>query len=470
MNAEDLCFLPATELAVEISSRNVSPVEVITTVIERIERLEPKINAFSAFTPDRALEDARAAEEAIQRGDALGPLHGVPVTIKDLADVAGLPSERGSWTMRGNVASTDSPFVSRLRAAGAIILGKTTTSEHGWKGVSQSPLTGITSNPWRLGFNAGASSAGAGAGAAAGFGPLHQGSDGAGSIRMPAHFSGVFGLKPTFGRVPNVPVKNNDQTSHTGPMTRTVADSAAMVGVMAGPHPHDHYSLEAAPADYLGQLDGGIKGLRIAFSADLGHARVDANVAEVVARAARVFADVGADIDAAVTPFGPRGPELVRFFWAAHELGLAHYLPEFGHQMDPGLVACIKSAEAGTASDYIRMRAEKLKYVAEIHGFFDEWDLLVTPAVSVAAFPADRLTPEHWPEHSWDWLSWAEFSYPFNLSSNPAAVVPAGFTDEGLPVGLQIVGRRFDDLTVLKAARAFEQALPWASHRPPLGA
>ncbi|MCB1740211.1 MAG: amidase, partial [Gammaproteobacteria bacterium] len=398
--------------------------------------------------------------------------HGVPVTIKDLADTAGIPTERGSWIHKGEIPARDTPLVTRLRDAGAIVLGKTTTSELGWKGVSHSPLTGITSNPWKLGFNAGASSAGAGAGAAAGYGPLHHGSDGAGSIRMPAHFCGVFGIKPTYGRIPNVPVRNNDQSSHHGPLTRRVEDAALMLRIMAGPHPLDHYSLEAGPADYMARLHEPMRPLKVAFSPDLGHARVDPDVAELVARGvsaveALVHGD-GGGLEPASTPFGPEGPELVRFFWAAHELPMAAYLPEFESRMDPGLVACVRAARDYSALDYLDMRERKHQYVAAVHEFFEHFDFLLTPAVSVAAFPADRLQPEHWPQHEWDWLSWAEFSYPFNFSGNPAAIVPVGFTEAGLPVGMQIVGRRFDDLGVLQLAARFEQACPWIQHRPAL--
>ena len=348
-----------------------------------------------------------------------------------------------------------------------MVLGKTTTSEFGWKGVSQSPLTGITSNPWRAGYNAGASSAGAGAGAAAGYGPLHQGSDGAGSIRMPAHFCGVFGLKPSYGRVPNWPVPNNDQTSHVGPLTRTVADAALMLEAMAGPHPWDHTSLEAPPEPYPLRLGGHIRALRVAFSPDLGHARVDPQVAELVAAAVKVFStELGCQVEEVSPSFGPEGPELIRFLWAAHEQAYAPLLDEWGDRMDPGLVACIRAGMGHGMEDYLDMRARKLDYVAQVHGAFEQCDLLLTPSVSVAAFPADRLQPEHWPQHAWDWLMWAELSYPFNFSGNPAASVPCGFTDDGLPVGLQIVGPRFADLAVLQAAAAFEQVRPWADKRP----
>ena len=467
MTDQDLCFFPATLLVQMIRAKQVSPVEVMQAIINRVERLEPKINAFAYFDGDRALDRAKVAEAQLARGEAQGALFGLPVTIKDLAVTGDMPTERGSWIEKGNQPDTDAPFVQRLKMAGAIPLGKTTTSEFGWKGVSQSPLTGITHNPWAHGLNAGASSAGAGAAAAAGYGPLHQGSDGAGSVRMPAHFCGIFGLKPSFGRVPNWPVPSNDQTSHIGPMTRTVADSALMMETISGPHPWDHYSLESPPSPYVRKLDGAsVKGLRVGWSSNLGHARVDSDVAALAEAGAKVFENMGARVEEVTPSWGPQGPELIRFFWAAHELGYQKFLPEWRDKMDPGLVACIESAANHSAADYVAMRARKLAYVEAIHRFFEDYDLLLTPAVSVAAFPADRLMPEDWPDHPWDWVQWAEFSYPFNMSHNPAASIPCGFTEKGLPVGLQIVGPRMRDLAVLQASAAFEAASPWADRVP----
>ena len=469
MSDTDLCFKPATELADALHAKKVSAVEITTAVLNRVDRLEPKLNAFAYVAAEEAMEAARAADRTLASGQPVGPLHGVPVTIKDHEAVRGMQLEYGTWLRKGEVAAADNAMVARLRAAGAVILGKTTSPEFGWKGVSEGPLTGITHNPWKHGLNAGASSAGAGVGAAAGYGPLHQGSDGAGSIRMPAHFSGVFGLKPTYGRVPQSPVAPSDGTVHLGPLTRSVADAALMLRTMAGPHPDDHTSLEAPPADYPRHLHDRPRAPRIAYSADLGHARVDPEVADLVARAVGAFeSELGWRVQAVKTPWGPRGPELARFFWPAHFQRHADRIPEMRERMDPGFVACIEAGRHITMADYQKMRLVKYAYCAEIHRFFADWDFLLTPAVSVAAFPAELLQPAHWPQHPWDWLSWAEFSYPFNLSGNPAASVPCGFTKEGLPVGLQIVGRRFDDLGVLQMSAAFESARPWASKRPPL--
>jgi aspartyl-tRNA(Asn)/glutamyl-tRNA(Gln) amidotransferase subunit A len=469
MSDEDLCFATVATLRALLDSREISAVELAEVVLRRMESLEPTLNGMSTVTADLAMAQARQADArpATDRGGDDVPLSGIPVTIKDLHMVAGYPVQSGSRIFADRIAEADSPFVARLKDAGAVILGKTTTPEFGWKGVSESPLTGITSNPWRAGYNAGASSSGAGVGAAAGYGPLHQGSDGAGSVRMPAHFCGVFGLKPTYGRIPNWPVPNNDQGSHVGPITRTVGDSAAMLKVMAGPHHLDHTSLEADPADYPGRLESTLQGRRIAFSPDLGHARVDPEVARLVADAVRAFEDMGCQVEEVTPDFGTLGPELGRFFWCAHEQVMGCYVEEHEAVMDPGLVACIREGEGTTVVDYLRMRERKYRYVNQIHSFMENWDLLLTPAVSVAAFPADQLQPDHWPAHAWDWLRWAEFSYPFNMSGSPAASVPCGMTAGGLPVGLQIVGKRFDDLGVLQASAAFEAMRPWAFARDP---
>ncbi|MEJ0018666.1 MAG: amidase family protein [Acetobacteraceae bacterium] len=468
MDSETLAFTPAVQLAEMIRQKKLSPVEVMTALLARIEALNPRVNAFAHLDADAAMAGARQAETALMKDGRIGRLHGIPVTIKDLAITKDMPTQMGSKIFAGNRPSEDTPFVTRLRDEGAIVIGKTTTSEFGWTGVSRSPLTGITHNPWKYGYNTGASSAGAGAAAAAGFGPLHQGSDGAGSVRMPSHFSGVFGLKPMFGRVPYHPVGAGDYTSHVGPMTRTVADSALMLGVMAGPHPLDHTTCEAGPADYLTRLGEGVRGKRIAYSPDLGHARVDPDVAALVKAAADRFTELGATVEEVKTPWAAPGPELIRFFWAAHQTHLVQHLAKWEAEMDPGLVACVKAGSDFRVSEYQAMRVRKLAYIAAIHRWFEDWDFLLTPAVSVAAFPAEKLMPDHWPQHDWDWLSWAEFSYPFNMSWNPAASVPCGFTAEGLPVGLQVVGRRFDDLGVLQAAAAFEQVQPWADKRPKL--
>ncbi|RVT98607.1 amidase [Rhodovarius crocodyli] len=470
MHFDEIGYLGVTELHALYKARKLSPVEVAQAVLARIERIEPNVNAMMRLTPEHALEAARRSEAVFRQCDTPRLLEGIPVTIKDLQHTKGVQTDFSTVIMQGTIPDVDAPCVSRLLSAGGMMMGKTTSAaEWGWKGVSQAPISGITHNPWGKGLNAGASSSGAGVAAACGYGPLHQGGDGAGSIRMPAHFSGVYGLKPTHGRVPNWPVSNNENATHMGPLTRTVEDAALMTQAMAGPHPWDFTSLEAPPQDYASQLRAAtMKGKRIAYSRDLGHARVDPEIAEAVEKAVKVFEEMGAIIEEVTPAWGPLGPELARFFWPATFSSRIESLPEFESGMDPGFVAMIKFASGFTTPQFMQMRSRRFAYIQQIHEFMEGYDFLLTPAVSVAAFPADRLQPAHWPQHEWDWLMWAEFSYPFNWSGSPAASVPCGFTPAGLPVGLQIVGRRFDDLGVLQASAAFEEARPWADKRPPL--
>jgi aspartyl-tRNA(Asn)/glutamyl-tRNA(Gln) amidotransferase subunit A len=470
MTDTDLCYTPATELAAMIRAKTLSPVELMRAVLARIETLNPTLNAFCTLVADAALTDARAAEAAVMRGAAGGPLHGVPFSIKDLALTQGIRTMSGSHIFATRVPDVDAPFVTRLRAAGGIMLGKTTTPEFGWKGIGDSPLTGSTRNPWDTAMTTGGSSAGAGAAAAAGLGPLHHGSDGAGSIRIPAAFCGVFGFKPSYGRVPQFPVSNNDYSTHNGPLTRTVADAALMLSVMAGPDEMDRTSLPDAPADYVGRLRADVRSLRVAFSPDLDTLRVDPDVAAIVRDAARVFETLGCVVDEVKAGFAD-SYEMIRMMWNAHEAGnYARHLPQWRDRMDPGLVEAIEDGLRYSVVDYIDMRGRKLAYWDSVRPLFERYDLLLTPSLSVAAFPVGRINPEHWPQpgNTWDWMAWASFSYPFNFTGQPAASVPSGFTAAGLPIGLQIVGRRFADLTVLQASAAFEEARPWAGRRPSL--
>jgi aspartyl-tRNA(Asn)/glutamyl-tRNA(Gln) amidotransferase subunit A len=466
MTPTDLGFKPATELAALIRSKKLSPVELTKAVLERIERLNPKLNAFVTVTADLAMDAAKKAEQTVMKGGALGPIHGIPFSIKDLALTAGVPTKSGSFIHEKSVPTVDAPFVRRLKEAGGVMLGKTTTPEFGWKAIGDSPLTGSTRNPWNPAMTTGGSSAGAGAAAAVGLGPLHQGSDGAGSIRVPSAFCGIYGFKPTYGRVPMWPTSNSDSTSHTGPMTRTVADAALMMTVMAGPDDWDRTSIDGPVPDFVGRLHDGIKGLRVAWSLNLDRLTVDPEVATVVKQAVVAFQSLGCSVEEVKTGFG-ESDEIIRCMWNSHLAGnYSQYLKEWRDRMDPGLVASIEDGLRYSAADYVAMRGRKLAWWDTVRPLFEKYDLLLTPTVSVAAFPVGRINPEHWPQHPWYWLGWAGFSYPFNFTGQPAATCPAGFTPSGLPVGLQIVGRRFADLTVLQASAAFERMRPWEQKRP----
>lgn len=464
MKNQDLLYTSAVDLLTAYRDRTISPVEVTKAILDHVETTNPTLNAFAQFAPERALDDARRAEGLWGSGEDSKPLLGVPVTIKDTVGMRDMPPRSGSMTTAAAKVARDVPVAQRLIDAGTVILGKTTTSEFGWSGVSWCPQTGKTHNPWKLDTNAGASSAGAGAAAAAGYGPLHQGGDGAGSIRMPAHFCGIYGLKPTYGRVPISPVALSDLTATVGPMTRSVADAALMLDVMAGDHPADFTTLPKPAYSYYERLGERPSVRRIAYSADLGHARVDPEVAEISLAAAQDLArELGCELEIVTPEWGPKGPDIERLLWAAHMTRAEPNLAKWESQMDPGLVACIKDGIGITMSQYMAGKARKYEYVTEIHRWFEDYDLLLTPAVSIAAFPLPDLIPHDWPQHSWDWLQWAEFSYPFNLSGSPAASIPAGLNKAGLPVGLQIVGRRLDELTVLQASARFESIRPFTT-------
>jgi aspartyl-tRNA(Asn)/glutamyl-tRNA(Gln) amidotransferase subunit A len=459
---DDLATASAVEMAAMVRERRASPVEITDAVLARIAACEPRLNAFVALDAERARAAARAAEEAVMRGATLGPLHGVPATIKDIQAVEGLPTRRGSRLSDPTPARADAPLVARLRAAGAIILGKTTSTENGWTAVSHNPLTGTTHNPWAHGMTSGGSSSGAAALCGAGCGPLHLGTDGAGSIRLPAHFCGAVGFKPSYGRVPYAPHPNNGALSHAGPITRSVADAALMFSVMAGPHPLDHTTLGDT---FAGEVPpGGVRGLRIAYSPDLGHARVDPEVAALVEAAVRALEVAGATVEQVTPPWGPEGPALERAMWGG---AYRPFLPKDAAEaarMDPGLVACTEAYRDFSFMDGHAAMGRRFAYAAAVNDWFGTagFDLLATPSASVAAFPVGLQRPPHWDHHDWDWLVWAEFSYPFNLSHGPAISVPCGLTAAGLPVGLQLAGPRLADSLVLQAAAGFLAAQPFA--------
>lgn len=465
----DVARMTAVAMADLIRRGQLSPTECTVAVLDRMAEWIPALNPFVDFDPEGALIQARAATDALRHGAEVGPLHGVPVTIKNIQAVRGFPTMRGSRLASTEPASTDAPLVSRLRRAGAIVVGTTTMPEQAWKATSDSTLTGATHNPWLHGRTAGGSSSGAASLAGAGCGPLHLGTDGAGSIRVPAHFCGAVGFKPTYGRVPYVPVPNNASLSHAGPITRSVRDAALMTSVMSGPHKLD---LTTLPGTLTADVPtGNLDGIRIAFSPDLGHARVDPEVARIVQRAMAAFTLAGARVELATPAWGPEGPDIIRALWGVDVLGFLPRDEATAAQMDPGLVACACEFQHLSAIESLAATGRRLEYAAKINAWFPDegWDLLVTPSASVTAFPVGRLQPESWPQHPWDWISWAEFSSPFNCSHGPAISVPCGLSNEGLPVGLQIAGPRLSDELVLRVAAAFLEVQPFDEWPNPPG-
>ena len=457
----DAAHLTATEMLAGFRSGHLSPVEATEAVLTRIEKADPAVNAYCLVTADEALTAARGSAERWRRGEPRGLLDGVPISIKDVLLTRGLPTLRGSHTIDpGGPWPDDSPAVARVREHGAIPVGKTTTPELGWKGVTDGPLTGITRNPWDPSRTPGGSSGGAAAAVALGMAPLALGTDGDGSVRIPAGFTGVFAHKPTYGRVPHFPASPFGTLAHVGPITWSVADAELLLRSISEPDSRDWSALpppaETPPPD--------IRSLRIAFSPTLGFASVDPEVAALVAGAASVFADLGARVDA-VDPGFNDPVEAFHVLWFAGAAKSVDALsPERRAELDPGLREICELGERYSAVDYLTATACRMELGRIMGRFHEEYDLLLTPTLPIPAFEAGREVPVDWPEPRW--TSWTPFTYPFNMTQQPAASVPAGFTAAGLPVGLQVVGPRHADARVLAACRAFEQALPWHDRRP----
>jgi aspartyl-tRNA(Asn)/glutamyl-tRNA(Gln) amidotransferase subunit A len=462
--ADDIAYLPATSLLDSYRQRKLSPVEVTQGLLRRLDALQPRINAFCVVDQDGAVASARAAEARWAKAEPQGPLDGVPVTIKDLVLMKGFPTRRGSRMIEPMEDLEDGPAVARLREAGAVILGKTTTPEFGWKAIGDSPLTGNTCNPWNLVRTPGGSSAGAAAACAAGIAPLHVGSDGAGSIRIPASFTGVFGLKATFGRVPAHPPSPMGLLSNVGPLTRSVRDAAALLNVLSLPDPRDPYTLPPDNRDYLAGIEGGVRGLRIAYSPQLGYAKVDPEIAACCAAAARQFEGLGAVVDEVGAIF-PSPREALLTLWGAGAARVLAAFPTERHRLcDPGLVAVAAAGERIRAVDYVAADLARTALGAQMAEFHQRYDLLLTPMMPVPALPVGQDLND--PAIERHWIDWSPFSYPFNMTRQPAASIPCGLTGAGLPIGLQIVGPLYAEDRVLRAARAFEETQP--QRRPPL--
>jgi aspartyl-tRNA(Asn)/glutamyl-tRNA(Gln) amidotransferase subunit A len=463
MDLRDLAFTPALDLAARIRRKELSPVEAVEGALTRIEQLEPSLNAFSEVLADDARAAAKRAEEAVRRGDDLGPLHGVPLGVKDQMNVTGAHVTFGTQLFKDYVATEDAPVVVGARKAGAVIVGMTTMPEFGWQGISWSPLYGMTHNPWSLDRTTAGSSAGSGAAVAAGMVPIAIGSDGAGSIRMPASFCGIVGLKPTYGRVAMFPVSVSELVTHYGPMARTVRDTAALLQAISGPDPRDPHCLPASDEDYVASCEVGIRGLKIAFSPDLGYAQVSPEVAALVATAAKRFEELGATVVEASPGFEDPIWAADQYLWSGAANRAYPRLAEMREKMDPGFVQAVEMMAGRTLFDSAKARLVRLELAATMGRFFGQYDLLLTPTMADTAFGLDRTEVPYGPS-----LAWSPFTYPFNLTGEPAITVPCGWSGAGLPVGLQIVGPRFAEGRVLRAAAAFEEAQPWADRRPPV--
>lgn len=463
-NEADIPWLSAVELMQRYRTGELSPVDVTQVILQRAAQSQEVLNAFCVLDPEAALASAAASEERWRRNAPQGLLDGVPVSVKDIILTRGWPTLRGSRTISPDQPwLEDGPCVARLREHGAVLFGKTTTPEFAIGTTTRSPLTGITRNPWDVAVTPGGSSGGAGAALASGIGPLAVATDAGGSIRVPSSFCGVFGIKPSGGRVPIYPPTPYATLASVGPMARTVTDAALMLSVMGEPDARDWTALPHDPVRYDQCLERDLSGMRIAWSPNLGYARVDDEVAEICERACRVFASLGARVETVERIFDDPVPLISR-----HRAALTQYaFRSFGEDklalMQERVVQIIRrSRESNCLPDYLDLEVERAKFGVHLNAFHNDYPLLLTPTVAVPPFAAELGNP---PGYG-DSLDWYPFGVPFNFSRQPAASVPCGFTRAGLPVGLQIVGPSHADLLVLQAARAFERAQPWVGTRP----
>jgi aspartyl-tRNA(Asn)/glutamyl-tRNA(Gln) amidotransferase subunit A len=469
VNATELCFLPAAELAAAIRAKRVSPTEAVEAVLDRIATVNPSINALVTVTEDLARATARDIETRLARGEAAGPLAGVPVTIKDLIMVKGVRTTWGSRIFERFVAPEDAPAVERLRGAGAVIVGMTNSPEFGYRATTDNPVFGATRNPWSLDHTPGGSTGGGAAAVAAGMGPLTIGTDAGGSIRIPSSCCGIVGFKPTLGRVPMAPVFGGLETlSHAGPMTRTVRDAALAMSVIAGPDPRDLASLPDDGTDWARAAEGDLTNVRAAWTPDWGYAPVDPEVRRLTEAAARRFEESGARVDEGSPRFTDPSDAFNALFPASVAARLIPYLAEWRAKMDPGLVRYIEMGQRPSAVDFIQAANVRRTLNDAFREFFKTYDLLLTPTLAAPPLPLGRHVYEEIGGKAVGALGWLAFTFPINMTGYPAITVPAGWTAAGLPVGLQIVGPRFADAAVLRAAAAFEARQPWADRRPAL--
>ena len=462
----ELTWKSALQLRDMIRAKEVSPVEVVTASLERLRETEPKINAFLDITEDQAMDAAKVAEAAVTAGDELGPLHGLPVSVKDLIAAKGAKLTFGSRAMADNVSDIDAPSVERVRAAGGAIIGKTTTSEFGCKAVGDSPLTGITRNPWNLEKTPGGSSCGAAASIAAGVSPFGLGTDGGGSVRIPSSLTGLFGIKAHFGRVPVFPVSATPTLAHVGPLARTVRDGALLLQTIAGYDARDAGAVAEEVPDFLAACDQSPKGLRIAWSPTLGYGEPDPEVLATVAAAVEVFEELGCQVTEVEKVFDDPVDLIMSEFFAGAGTRLRPVLESSRELLDPTVAHMLDGALGQDMGEYYVKVFQRYDLRNTVYEFFRDYDLLLTPTLPVTAFDAGedyapgRGTAENV-------IGWITYTYPFNLTGLPAASVPCGFVDD-LPVGLQIVGRHLGEADIFRAAAAFEEARPWSDRKPPL--
>lgn len=465
-----LCHRSVWALKSLIDKGELSPLELMLDTIDRIEKIDPQLNAFAALRLEEALEDARRMTEKLAAGESVGPLAGIPLGVKDLEDVADMITSYGSVPFKGNIAMEDSIQVARLKAAGAIVVGKTNVPEFGFTGFTKNRLHGITRNPWNLERTPGGSSGGSAAAIAGGLVPLCTGSDAGGSIRIPASYCGCFGVKLSLGRIPMGPSPFVSYSGLTvaGPLSRTVRDAAMYLDVTVGAHPADPFSLPKPERSFLGSLDDLPEGLRIAYSPDLGYAHVQKEVESWAEKAALTFEEMGHIVEMWTGGLPDVADVWTPLICTDIYAQLGDVLDDCRDEMGRTLVGVVEHTRTLTVDNLTAFQKERAKLNKKLETFFKSFDLLLTPTMPTVAFGAGGPPPMEIEGKKIPFLGAVAFTYPFNLSGNPAASVPAGITVEGLPVGLQIIGPRLQDCLVMQAARAYEKIRPWNNCWPEL--
>jgi amidase len=471
MNSSDLCFLPAQKLAVAIRKKGVSPREVVDTFLARIEKINPQVNAYCTVVPEMAREAARKAEEKVMRGEDLGPLHGIPFCVKDLTLTAGVRTTFGSKVYEHFVPNEDALIVERLKNAGAILIGKTNTPEFGAGANTYNAVFGATRNPWKLTHTCGGSSGGSAVALACGLGPLATGSDLGGSLRIPAAFCGVVGFRTSPGLIPIYPgILAYENLAVEGPMARTVGDTALMLSVMAGEDSRGPISFPIDTQAFLSAVESPqIRGLRVAWSPNLNVIPVDQEVQSVAGKAAQRFAELGCTVEKAEPDL--RGVREVIFVTRSLRMlaGHADKLDKWRDKMNSNLVWNIEQGFTLTPQRIVDAEKERTNIYRRVWDFFNRFDLLLTPTVAVPPFPVEMSYPQEINGKVMDnYTDWLLMTYAITLTGYPAISIPCGFTKEGFPVGLQIVGKKLAETTVLKAAAAFEALAPWHDKKPPV--
>lgn len=460
----DFAFTSLGKLSNGLSRKEFSAVELLDDVIARYEQLEPRLNMFSHVDFDAARASAEATDKRIHRGEKLGELDGIPTSIKDLIAVRNMPQQFGSRAVAAGPVAADAPSVERLRNAGAVILGKSTTSEFGCKAVGDSPLTGITRNPWDLSKTPGGSSCGAAAMVAAGLVPYAIGTDGGGSIRIPAALCGLFGIKAQFGRVPVFPTSATPTLAHVGPLARNVEDAALVLNVIAGFDRRDPATVQGSRPDFSG-LGRGNRRMRIAWSPTLGYGRSDPEMREITEKAVAVIAAMGHEVELIEHVMDDPVDMWTAEFYAGVGTKLRQVVLDEPDMLDPAVLEVLRQALAQDMGDYYRKVFERYAFRERMRAFFDQFDLLISPTLPVAGFDVGLDVPPGYEDRNI--VSWATFTYPFNLTGQPAASMPVGMTRDGLPVGLQLVAPSYDEASIFALASGYQRAAAWADGRQP---